>query len=242
MALLDDDGSVATTVPTDECAYSAAIRGGEAQSTSGYRCTVDSRHDLTRAYDANADEREARGEPAWRDEVRADFATRLSPGSRLLDVGAGVGYSSRWFADRGFDVVGTDLSPANVAKIREKGVAGEVADMKDLPFDDETFDAAWAASCLMHIADAELPDVLREIRRVLRRGALFWSGTWGGEDTEGIWQDDFYRPKRFYSLRSDARIQAFYDDCFDVLSFRSWKPNLDRATDWSYQEALLRAR
>ena len=69
-------------------------------------------------------------------------------------------------------------------------------------------------------------------------GGWFWSGTWGGPDREGIWEDDFYEPKRFYSNRSDDRIQAFYERFFAVESFEAFDP--EATIDWHYQMALLR--
>ncbi len=194
--------------------------------------------DLVAAYDAYAPDREEMGEPDWRDDIRADFAARLPAGAAVLEVGAGVGYTARWFADEGFDVTATDLSPANVALCRSKGVRAEVRDMADLGFAGESFDGVWAASCLMHVPDAELPGVLQEIARVLIPGGWFWAGTWGGADDEGVWEEDWYRPKRFYSIRADDRMRALYEPDFEVLSFTTLDPRPD--LQWHYQSALLR--
>jgi SAM-dependent methyltransferase len=193
---------------------------------------------MVAAYDKYADEREANGEPSWRDAVRADFASRLAPGGRIVELGAGVGYTSRWFADQGFDVLATDLSPGNVTKCRDKGLTASVLDMHHIDLPAESTDGIWAASCLMHIADVELPAVLEAIRRLLVPGGWFWTGTWGGPDREGIWEDDFYEPKRFYSNRRDDRMRAFYEAHFDVTSFEVIDP--EPSIDWHYQMALLR--
>lgn len=200
----------------------------------------DPRAELAEAYDRNADVREERGEPDWRDGIRASFAGRLHSGARILEVGAGVGYSARWFSDSGFDVVATDLSPANVAKIREKGVTAYITDMGDLPFGDRSFDAVWAASCLMHVPNADLAAALIEIRRVLHDDGVFWAGTWGGVESEGIWEDDFYTPKRFYSLRTDAQMRAFLDVDFVVESMDVFEPSAE--IEWSYQSTFMAPR
>lgn len=153
-------------------------------------------------------------------------------------MGAGVGYSARWFADQGLEVLATDLSPANVALCAAKGVDAQVADMMDLAFEPGSFDGVWAASCLMHVPDADLPETLSGIARVLTDGGLFWAGTWGGDDREGIWEEDWYRPRRFYSHRSDRRILDFYESAFEVVSFEVIDPEPD--FEWHYQMALLR--
>jgi cyclopropane fatty-acyl-phospholipid synthase-like methyltransferase len=196
--------------------------------------------DLVAAYDANAGTRELKGEPAWRDAARSDFAARLPPGGRILELGAGVGYTSRWFADRGFDILATDLSPENVARCRDKGLAAEVMDMKHLAVSPAGFDGIWAASCLMHIADADLSGVLLGVDAALAPDGWFWAGTWGGVDREGVWEEDSYEPKRFYSNRSDARMRSLYEKTFHVERFDVIDPEPDVA--WHYQMALMRKR
>jgi SAM-dependent methyltransferase len=46
------------------------------------------------------------------------FAGKLSPGTRVLDVGCGNGYTCGEFIERGCDVVGVDLSEKGVALAR----------------------------------------------------------------------------------------------------------------------------
>jgi len=193
---------------------------------------------LATSYDACAVDREEVGEPDWRDDIRDDFAARLEGGAPVLEIGAGVGYTARWFLDSGFNITATDLSPANVALIRDKGVPAEVRDMADLEFPNESFEGVWGASCLMHIPDAELPTVLEEVARVISPGGFFWAGTWGGPDGEGVWEEDWYEPKRFYSIRSDERMQSFYEPAFEVVDFHAFDPRPD--LEWHYQSALLR--
>jgi len=194
---------------------------------------------MVASYDANAPDREEVGEPDWRDEIRDDFVARLPEGARVLEIGAGVGYTAKWFLDQGIDIVATDLSPANIELCRAKGVPAEVRDMADLGFTDGSFDGVWAASCLMHVPIADLDTVFAEVNRVLGEGGLFWAGTWGGENAEGMWDDDRYKPKRFYGIRDDELMRSLYEPRFEVLSFDTFDPMPE--IDWHYQSALLRS-
>ena len=193
---------------------------------------------MAAAYDARASRREEAGEPDWRDDIRSDFVGRLPEGGRVLEIGAGVGYTSKWFLDQGIDIVATDLSPANIELCRAKGVPAHVREMADLGFGDRSFAGVWAASCLMHVPTADVDAVLTEVERVLAGGGLFWAGTWGGPTTEGIWADDPAEPKRFYSIRDDDLMRTLYESHFEVLTFDSFSPMT--GFDWHYQSALLR--
>ena len=64
---------------------------------------------------------------------------------RVLDLGSGLGRHSLLLAAEGYEVVGVDASPAGLQRSRGWTRPGTkatfvLADMRDLPFDDETFD------------------------------------------------------------------------------------------------------
>jgi 2-polyprenyl-3-methyl-5-hydroxy-6-metoxy-1,4-benzoquinol methylase len=52
----------------------------------------------------------------------------------LLDVGCGRGYTARYFADRGFAVLGLDVSPLSVKWTQEQGIEARVIDLENDDF------------------------------------------------------------------------------------------------------------
>jgi SAM-dependent methyltransferase len=56
---------------------------------------------------------EGGGSLAWLDELRADWPR----GRRALDVACGAGRVALWLAQRGFDVLGVDVSPVALARL-----------------------------------------------------------------------------------------------------------------------------
>ncbi|GMQ85493.1 MAG: hypothetical protein BMS9Abin07_1059 [Acidimicrobiia bacterium] len=207
--------------------------------------TAEIKGGLVRYYDSDATARDSRGEPGWKDEHRAAFAAflRSEDKSRLLEIGAGSGYSAAYFAEQGFDVVATDLSPANVERARAKGLDAEVADFYDLAYEDESFDAIWAMSCLVHVPDDDLARVLAELKRVLITGGLLQVGLWEGNDEEGPWGNELggspgdERLRRFFSRRSEERVHRLFGGVFSIESFTAFVP---QDSDNTYQ--LLRLR
>jgi SAM-dependent methyltransferase len=205
--------------------------------------------DLRRAYDAMAEVRDAMDDEAWKQAERARFRDllRAAGATSLLEIGAGHGVSGRFFADAGFEVVCVDLSPELVARCRAKGLAAHVMDFGALEFPAASFHAGFGMqssrfgsqatpNCLLHVPRANLGRVLRSIRRVLAPGGLFYWGQYGGHDFEGVYPEDTYEPKRFFSRMTDERIQRAASKAFEIVDFRS----VPRDKGWSYQALVLR--
>lgn len=95
-------------------------------------------------------------------------------GARVLELGAGAAQCSRWLADRGVDVVATDVAHSMLAAGAAYDRAGHrtplvQADARDLPFADGSFDVAFTAfGAIPFVPDAVR--VHREVARVLRPG------------------------------------------------------------------------
>jgi SAM-dependent methyltransferase len=181
------------------------------------------RDDLRRAYDGAADLRDRKQKQPWQLAERAAFLRRLQQANctRVLEIGAGTGHDSLFFASHGLDVVATDMSPAMVARCEAKGLDARVMDFSQLDFPAESFDAVYAMNCLLHVPNAELPAVLASIARVLRPGGLFFLGVYGASEhaEEGPADSDDHIPPRFFSWRTDDLIVRFARDSFDILDF-----------------------
>ena len=85
---------------------------------------------------------------------------KVGAGTRVLDVGCGIGRWSRLLAARGAAVTGVDLSPTMVAQARQRALADGVADrcrfcVQDLSKLDlgEKFDLVLGVTVLQHILD-----------------------------------------------------------------------------------------
>ncbi len=111
---------------------------------------------------------------------------QLPPGSRVLDLGCGIGGSSRILAeDYGFDVLGITISPAQALRARELTPEGlscrfEVMDALDLQLDQGSFDAVWSVEVGPHISDKQR--FADELLRVLRPGGYLALADWNRRD------------------------------------------------------------
>jgi SAM-dependent methyltransferase len=92
-------------------------------------------------------------------------------GSRVLDVGCGVGWAAHLASEHGAAVTGLDFS-ATALDLAARSVAGPSwvqGDGGRLPFADGSFDRLLSFGSLEHFPD--VPAALVEVRRVLRPGA-----------------------------------------------------------------------
>lgn len=99
-------------------------------------------------------------------------------GQRALDLGCGSGAYSLWLAARGAEVFGVDLSETMISlasgKARETKARAVfcLADLnKPLPLDDDLFDMVLTATTLHYVE--RLEEMMREVARVMKRGASF---------------------------------------------------------------------
>jgi SAM-dependent methyltransferase len=172
---------------------------------------------LRRAYDGKADFREQLAKHPWKLTERAAFGERLHSGQRLLEIGAGTGQDSAYFAGLGLQVVATDLSPAMVDYCRAKGLEAYEMHVLGLSFPDSAFDAAYSVNCLLHVPNTDLPAALAGIGRVLRPGGLCYLGMYGGDGTETLLTEDEHNPPRFFSWRTMEQLLDFAAPRFEVL-------------------------
>jgi len=178
---------------------------------------------LRTAYDQQATVRDGMESPPWKTNLRAGFLDRLQREKRrtLLEIGSGAGKDALFFQEHGLQVVCADLSPELVRICRSKGLDAREMDAAALDFPPASFDALYAFNSLLHIPDAELPAVLKLAADTLKPEGIAFIGMYGGRDQEGIWEEDWYTPKRFFAFRSDAKMRDLLEACFTVLTFES---------------------
>ncbi|MHB8457092.1 MAG: glycosyltransferase, partial [Acidimicrobiales bacterium] len=107
--------------------------------------------------------------------VKYQLAARQIGRGRVLDIGCGVGYGSKYLAKEGTTVVGIDVAPEALDVARKRysgpGVAFALADGARLPFNSASFDAV---TCLEAIEHFDHPDQhLAEVVRVLRADGVY---------------------------------------------------------------------
>jgi SAM-dependent methyltransferase len=163
-------------------------------------------------------------------------AAGVRAGTRVLDVGCGLGHLAAAAVARGAAVTGTDLAEGmlEAARARHPGIEFVRGDGEALPFEDATFDAALAAFVINHLPDPERGAA--ELIRVTRPGGRVAVAMWGpfehvallglparAAEAAGIPDDDGPDAPdalRFTDAGELTRLLAALDDVrLDELSF-----------------------
>ena len=170
--------------------------------------------DLTRSYDAVAVDYvthifgELAGKPFDR-QLLDEMAARAE-GGVICDLGCGPGHVARYLHERGANVIGVDLSPGMVAQARAltPAVPFQVGDMRALDVPDEAWQVIVVMYSIIHIPKASLPDVFREIRRVLAPGGTLLVSFHIGEET--VHRDEWWG--------HDVNVDFFFFQPADVVA------------------------
>jgi MPBQ/MSBQ methyltransferase len=122
--------------------------------------------------------------------VRWGGLAQLPPGTTVLDVGCGIGGSSRILVkDYGFSVTGITISPQQVKRAQQLTPPGvnaqfKVDDAMALSFPDASFDVVWSIEAGPHMPDKAV--FARELMRVLKPGGMLVVADWNQRDDRQI--------------------------------------------------------
>ncbi|MGH2803561.1 MAG: class I SAM-dependent methyltransferase [Thermoleophilaceae bacterium] len=117
-----------------------------------------------------------------------------APGRRLADIGGGTGNYALALKREGWEPVVADRSAEMLAQAAAKGLEVIEADAQQLPFENESFDAATMISMLHHVEDRGA--ALAEARRILGPGGRLVLKGFTGEDAASLWILDYFPSSR----------------------------------------------
>ncbi len=179
----------------------------------------------------------------------------ISEGAKVLEVGCGT--ANMWVGHD--DLIAkcklltlTDMSEGMLSTAREnigerKNVAYALADIQDIPFEDDSFDAVIANSMLYHVPNIECG--IREVRRVLRNEGVFYCATYGENNFTDVLADWFeldgesFRPNHNFTMQNGEQklkeaftnVEAkFYEDSLHIT-------NIEDLTDYLRSLVSLKA-
>lgn len=174
----------------------------------------------------------------WRVKTRKDICDILKKYkvNTMLDMGCGCGMDSQFFMNQGFKVKGIDLSDRLINICKKKNIDAEKMDFFNLELLSEKFDCVYAQNSLLHVPKKDFECILSKIHHQVKKNGIVYIGMFGGIDREGVYDKDFFNPKRFFNSYTDQNIIDLVSKQFKVLSFE--RKDLEN-NDFHHQSIFL---
>jgi len=142
------------------------------------------------------------------------------PSGKVVDLGCGNGRDSYWLAKMGYDVVGVDISQEMIrlSAAKNPGLKFYVKSFYELDFPKKSFDGFWAANSLLHIPRKNLGTVLKNIKFILRPGAVgFISIKEGNGEKLSEWRQSGQK-RYFIYYQQDDFAEILRRSGFEILA------------------------
>lgn len=162
------------------------------------------------------------------------FVAALPDGATVLDAGCGSGRDSKAFAGMGYRVEAFDAS----AQMVTLATAFTGLDVQEKRFDQleavARYDGIWCCASLLHVSQAELPEVMRRLAQALKPGGV-WYVSFKYGDSERVQEG-----RHFTDLNETAleRLVAPLEGITITSTWQTADKRPDRHETWL--NALLR--
>lgn len=136
-------------------------------------------------------------------------------GNSILDFGCGSGRDTRYFLERGYEVVATDGS-SELCKSASQYTGIQVKQMLFQELEDiDCYDGIWACSSILHLPKAELKGVMHKMAAALKTdGVVYTSFKYG--DFEGE------RNGRYFTDFTIESFKEFIEDIKELTIEEYW--------------------
>lgn len=158
----------------------------------------------------------------------SEFAKRLKPGGKILDVGCGSGRDLSWFKKNGFRPVGLERSKG-LAELARKNSGCEIiiADFKEFDFSGLRVDGILFSASLVHVPHNDIEIILSKALSALKSDGFLYISVKEGDKTK---QDAVGRT--FYLWRNTPLRSVFTNIGLRVVHFSDSESVLKNSDVW----------
>jgi ubiquinone/menaquinone biosynthesis C-methylase UbiE len=167
----------------------------------------------------------------------ADIASRflefIPPKGNILDLGCGSGRDAKVFSEKGYKVIGIDLSEKllEIAKKEAPRARFQYMDMRRLEFSNETFSGIWSVASVLHLPKLDVLQCLSECNRVLKSNGAIYIGVKLGIGEE-------FKPDTRYAEDAFKFYSYFQEGEMENLLQRAKFEILDSTSKETFKEYL----
>jgi len=168
------------------------------------------------------------------------FASRVSDGGEVCDMGCGPGHVARYLHGAGATVFGLDISPrmVEIARQLNPDISFLVGNMMDLALPDGLLAGIAAFYAIVNISKESLPLVFREMERALQPGGLLLLAFHVGDEivhVDELWGRhislDFYL---FPPLAIRRHLEAARFEIEEIIERGPYAPDVEHQSRRAY--------
>jgi ubiquinone/menaquinone biosynthesis C-methylase UbiE len=159
-----------------------------------------------------------------KDEIRT-FLEKVPQGASILDLGSGPGNHAKRFQDAGRKVLCVDISKEMVKRCRARGLQAITGDFEELNLPENSYDAVYAYTSLLHIPKANLNKVLKQIHKVLKPNGTFALAMQEGASEDFRPDKDNPESRRWFALYTDPELREYLKPFFTINYFSRTAPD-----------------
>ncbi len=152
----------------------------------------------------------------WQDGTNK-FLSFLPKGATILDVGCGGGFKTKYIADKGFKVLGTDFSEkmVEISKREFPSCEFDVLDIYNIDTYPGNFDAIFAQAVILHVPKNRVIEVLQKMKNKLNNGGFLYIGVKSVRedniDEKVTVENDYgYEVERFFSFFTQEELRNYF--------------------------------
>lgn len=156
---------------------------------------------------------------------------RLPKGAMILDAGCGSGRPVTQLLAESFAVTGVDFAQEqlHMAKASVPNAGFICADLSQMPFKDEAFDAICSYYSIIHVPRGDHAKSLTGFHRILRKGGLALLCTGAGDLNEDV--SDYLGSTMFWShYDRETNLRMITASGFDLVWFGIVQDPIDSAS------------
>jgi ubiquinone/menaquinone biosynthesis C-methylase UbiE len=173
-----------------------------------------------------------------------EFLELLPTKSKILDVGCGNGVDCIYVKNKGYDVVGVDMSEKmlDIARSKYPEIDFRLGDMRKLEFDKNEFDGIIAACSLIHIPKRDIPSTLNQFAGFLKHGGAVYILLQSGKSEE-LFVNEPFKPdeKLFVNVISSDEIERLLQDAgFEIVHKHERKSLIEKELDFIHLIVIAR--
>lgn len=161
------------------------------------------------------------------------FISLLPKKAKILDAGCGAGRDVAAFVEEGADVIGIDFSESMLKEAKKLIPEGnfELIDMEKMSFNDNSFDGIWSLGSILHTEKGDIPKILNEFYRVLKKEGILYLAVKSGSGEATTKDKRFDNSERFFVYFTQQEIEELLRNAnFEIINTQIGTDESD--TEW----------